>query len=67
MSFLVLRLEVYFPLELYLNNITALYKIRKVLLDSPPESVNESLLMFFVVILEQFTTFGFFSSASISG
>ena len=67
MSFLVLRFEVYFPLELYLNSITALYKIRKVVLDSPSESVNESLLMFFVVILEQFTTFGFFSSASISG
>ena len=42
----MLRLEVYFPLELYLNSITGLNKIRKVLLDSPPESVNERFVMF---------------------
>ena len=42
----MLRLEVYFPLELYLNSITALYKIRKVLLDSSSESVNERFVMF---------------------
>ena len=42
----MLRLEVYFPLELYLNSIPGLYKIRKVVLDSPPESVNERFVMF---------------------
>ena len=42
----MLRFEVYFPLELYLNSITGLYKIRKVVLDSPPESVNERFVMF---------------------
>ena len=40
------RLEVYFPLELYLNSIPGLNKIQKVVLDSPSESVNERFVMF---------------------
>ena len=42
----MLRLEVFSPLGLYLNSITGLNIFRKVVLDSPPESVNERFVMF---------------------